>query len=47
MAHAGTVALADEVKKEGFETSYHEMTGIHYWFIWRQFLSDFTPVLFQ
>ncbi len=47
MAHAGTVALAEEVKKEGFETSYHEMTGIHYWFIWRQFLSDFAPVLFQ
>ncbi len=47
MAHAGTVARADEVKKEGFVTSYHEMTGIHYWFIWRKFLSDFAPVLFQ
>ncbi len=47
MAHAGTVALSDEVKKLGFETSYHEMPGIHYWFIWRQFLSDFTPLLFQ
>ncbi len=47
MAHAGTVALADEVKKEGFVTSYHELPGIHYWFIWRQFLSDFAPVLFQ
>ena len=47
MAHAGTVALADEVKKEGFVTSYHEMPGIHYWFIWRKFLSDFAPVLFQ
>jgi len=47
MAHAGTVALADEVKKEGFMTSYHEMPGIHYWFIWRKFLSDFAPVLFQ
>jgi S-formylglutathione hydrolase FrmB len=46
MAHAGTVALADEVKKVGFETSYHEMKGIHYWFIWRQFLSDLAPVLF-
>ena len=47
MAHAGTVALAEEVKKEGFATSYHEMPGIHYWFIWRQFLSDFAPVLFR
>jgi enterochelin esterase-like enzyme len=47
MAHAGTVALADEVKKEGFVTSYEEMPGIHYWFIWRKFLSDFAPVLFQ
>lgn len=47
MAHDGTVALAEEVKKLGFETSYHEMPGIHYWFIWRQFLSDFAPLLFQ
>jgi enterochelin esterase family protein len=27
--------------------AYHEMKGIHYWFIWRQFLSDFAPILFQ
>jgi enterochelin esterase family protein len=47
MAHDRTVALAEEVKKLGFETSYHEMPGIHYWFIWRQFLSDFAPLLFQ
>ncbi len=47
MAHDGTVNLAGEVKKLGFETSYHEMPGIHYWFIWRQFLSDFTPILFR
>ena len=47
MAHAGTVTLAEEVKKEGFVTSYHEMPGIHYWFIWRSFLSDFAPILFQ
>jgi enterochelin esterase-like enzyme len=47
MAHAGTVAMAEEVKKMGFQTSYHEMPGIHYWFIWRKFLSDFAPVLFQ
>jgi enterochelin esterase-like enzyme len=47
MAHAGTVALAEEVKKEGFVTSYHEMPGIHYWFIWRKSLSDFAPLLFH
>lgn len=47
MAHDGTVALSEEVKKLGFDTSYHEMPGIHYWFIWRQFLSDFTPLLFR
>ncbi|MGA7238423.1 MAG: alpha/beta hydrolase-fold protein, partial [Bryobacteraceae bacterium] len=47
MAHAGTVAMAEEVKKVGFATSYHEMPGIHYWFIWRKFLSDFAPMLFQ
>jgi enterochelin esterase-like enzyme len=47
MAHDGTVSLSEEVKKLGFETSYHEMPGIHYWFIWRKFLSDFAPQLFQ
>jgi len=47
MAHDGTVQLSAEVKKLGFETSYHEMPGIHYWFIWRKFLSDFAPLLFQ
>ena len=46
-AHDGTVALSEAVKKAGFETSYHEMPGIHYWFIWRKFLGDFAPLLFQ
>jgi enterochelin esterase-like enzyme len=47
MAHDGTVALAAEVRKTGFETSYTEIPGIHYWFIWRQFLTDFAPLLFR
>ena len=47
MARNGTVALSELVKKTGFTTSYHEAPGPHYWFIWRQFLGDFTPLLFQ
>jgi hypothetical protein len=47
MAHDGTAALSEKVKKLECETSYHEMPGIHCSFIWRQFLSDFTPLLFR
>lgn len=47
MAHDGTVALPSEVRKMGFETSCTEIPGIHYCFIWRQFLTDSTPLLFR
>jgi len=47
MARAGTVALSDEVKKLGFNTSYKEIPGSHYWFLWRNFLGDFATVLFR
>jgi len=47
MARAGTVALHDELVKLGFKTSYTEIPGPHYWFLWRPFLADFTPLLFR
>ncbi|HEY2435079.1 MAG TPA: alpha/beta hydrolase-fold protein [Vicinamibacterales bacterium] len=47
MAHDGTVALSELVKKEGFNTSYREIPGRHYWFLWRDFLAHYTQIMFQ
>jgi enterochelin esterase-like enzyme len=47
MAHDGTVALSELVKKDGFNTSYREIPGRHYWFLWRDFLANFAQVMFQ
>jgi len=47
MARTGTVTLHDELVKLGFKTSYTEIPGVHYWFLWRPFLADFTPLLFR
>ena len=47
MAREGTVNLANMVKKAGFETSYTEIPGKHYWFLWRYFLGQFGPIMFQ
>jgi enterochelin esterase-like enzyme len=47
MARAGTVALSEDVKKTGFPTSYKEIPGAHYWFLWRDFLADYSTVLFK
>ena len=47
MAHDRTVALSTDVKAIGFKTSYKEIPGIHYWFLWRDFLGDYTTVLFK
>ena len=47
MAHDGTVALSELVKKDGFTTSYREIPGRHYWFLWRDFLANFAQVMFQ
>ena len=38
MAREGTVNLSELVKKDGFKTSYREIPGRHYWFLWRDFL---------
>ena len=47
MARAGTAALSEEVKKLGFPTSYKEIPGSHYWFLWRDFLADYSTLLFK
>jgi enterochelin esterase family protein len=47
MAREGTVALSALVKREGFNTSYREIPGRHYWFLWRDFLAQYAQVMFQ
>ncbi len=47
MARRGTVALHEELANLGFKTSYTEIPGTHYWYLWRPFLVDFAPLLFR
>jgi enterochelin esterase family protein len=47
MAHDGTVALSELVKQDGFNTSYREIPGRHYWFLWRDFLAHYAQITFQ
>ena len=46
-ARDGTVQLSELVKKDGFATSYREIPGRHYWFLWRDFLAQYAQVMFQ
>jgi enterochelin esterase-like enzyme len=47
MARPATVTLHSELVKLGFHTSYTQIPGYHYWFLWRPFLGDFAPLLFR
>jgi enterochelin esterase family protein len=47
MAREGTVNLEGALKKLGFKTSYKEIPGRHYWFLWRDFLGDYASLLFK
>lgn len=47
MARQGTVNLHGLLEKDGFKTSYKEIPGSHYWFLWRDFLGDFGSILFR
>ena len=47
LARAGTVALEADVKSKGIPTSYKEIPGRHYWFLWRDFLSDYAGRIFK
>jgi enterochelin esterase-like enzyme len=42
-----TRATVDMFKKNGFDVIYDETSGAHTWIVWRNYLHDFTPKLFQ
>ena len=46
-ARPGTVALEADLKAQNFPTSYKEIPGRHYWFLWRNFLADFSTQIFK
>ena len=47
MAHDRTVALHSALVAKGIPTSYKEIPGRHYWFLWRDFLGDYAAILFK
>jgi enterochelin esterase family protein len=47
MARNGTVALEADLKAKGIPTSYKEIPGRHYWFLWRDFLGDYGSQIFK
>jgi enterochelin esterase-like enzyme len=46
-ARQGALNLEAAVKELGFKTSYKEIPGRHYWFLWRDFLGDYASLLFR
>ena len=46
-AREGTMNLEAALKELGFKTSYKEIPGRHYWFLWRDFLVDYGSLLFK
>jgi enterochelin esterase-like enzyme len=42
-----TKSTVDLLKKHGFDPVFHESPGGHTWINWRNYLSEFTPLLFQ
>jgi len=46
MARERTVMLSELVKKDGFNTTYREIPGRHYWFLWRDFLVHYAQIAF-
>ena len=47
MARAGMMALEADLKSKDFPTSYKEIPGRHYWFLWRDFLADYAGQIFK
>lgn len=41
------IAVHAALKELGFKTSYKEIPGRHYWFLWRDFLGDYAQLLFK
>jgi enterochelin esterase family protein len=46
-ALAGSERLKQVAEKVGLPMSYHTAPGAHFWFIWRQFLSEFSTIIFR
>ena len=46
-AKDGTKGLHEELQAANVPTSYKEIPGNHYWFLWRNFLADFAPRIFH
>ena len=46
-ARERTIDLEAAVKAAGIKTSYKEIPGRHYWFMWRDFLVDYAQLLFK
>ncbi|MGC1459300.1 MAG: alpha/beta hydrolase-fold protein [Steroidobacteraceae bacterium] len=47
LARTGMMTLEVDLKAKGFPTSYKEKPGRHYWFLWRDFLSDYAGQIFK
>jgi enterochelin esterase-like enzyme len=47
LARSGMMALETDLKSKNFPTSYKEIPGRHYWFLWRDFLSDYAGQIFK
>jgi len=43
----GSETLKTVAERVGLPMSYHTAPGAHFWFIWRQFLSEFSTMLFR
>ena len=43
----GSETLRQVTEKVGLPMSYHTAPGAHFWFIWRQFLSEFSTIIFR
>lgn len=40
-------ATVEMFKKHGFDVTYRETEGAHTWIVWREYLNEFAPLLFQ
>ncbi len=47
MALNGSKTLYAAAQKAGLNTTFHTAPGAHYWFIWRQFLSEYGALIFK
>lgn len=42
-----TRQTVDVLKKHGFDVTFKETEGAHTWTVWRNYLNEFAPQLFQ